>query len=150
MDGEIVFGQLLRFTAVGGVGALLDWGIFNQLTGNRWRWGRVPASMVSTSCAMVWSFSANGFLVFHPLHSTPEVRIWRFLLVTCFSGWCLQSAVIRSVSVGLARLAWKPKVPWKFISFRRDVLERNAAKVAAIAVGYVWNFCWYRAWVYTG
>jgi putative flippase GtrA len=148
----MILQQITGFTLVGAVGAALDWGLFNFFTGQRCGWGRVKASVISTSCAMVWSFSANSFLVFHPGDPAAVVRMLKFLLVTCFSGWVLQSCMVRGTGALVVGRFERVALTLRRIPFARTVsgeaVERNLAKVAAIAAGYVWNFCWYRHWVY--
>src|SRR5437016_9111614 len=72
---KMMLKQLVQFTFVGACAALIDWGVFNWLTGRRWRRGRIPASVASTSCAMVWSFLANWNLVFHPAERSTGIRL---------------------------------------------------------------------------
>jgi hypothetical protein len=100
---------------------------------------------------MAWSFAANWLLVFRPGPAAPADRLGRFLVVTCFSGWVLQSAVIRAVDWLVAAAAQPPGIDHRqvrFVDTPAVSLRRSGSKVTAIAVGFVWNFCWYRGWVY--
>jgi putative flippase GtrA len=146
----MILKQIFQFGMVGTCGALIDWAGFNLLVGLA-RWRRIPASIASTSCAMIWTFAGNWNFVFHPTEATTGIRALRFLIITCFSGWILQSLVIRvfGTAASLTRaFSGHSFNPTSLNSSKLDWVERNLAKLAAIFAGFIWNFCWYRAWVF--
>jgi putative flippase GtrA len=140
--------QLFHFALVGGLGALLDWTLFNLFSSRWFDWQRISSSVVSTSCATTWSFFANWLLVFRPIHDSPDIRILRFLLITCFSGLILQTFVIRIVSWGFTYFSSVLSKRASFCIHDHDLFERNIAKLTAMAVGFFWNFYWYHEWVF--
>lgn len=143
--------QVVGFSLVGAGGALLDWRLFHHLTSRHRAWRRLCVSLMSTTCAMTWSFVANWLLVFQPNQAAAGTRLGRFLAVTCFSGWVLQSTVIRAVDGVFPATLGDPGANPRRRPFLKKMggwVRQHGSKVAAIALGYVWNFCWYRAWVY--
>ncbi|MDO8597468.1 MAG: GtrA family protein, partial [Sulfuricaulis sp.] len=125
---------------------------YNLLTRAPLRWRRVPASSVSSTVAMSFSFTVNGALVFHPESGASVSQGIRFLAVTCFSSYALQSAVIHVLS----HLWRAPVVLGRTVAYRvrviqglgDDCIERNLVKAAAVAVGLLWNFLGYRYFVF--
>jgi len=144
--------QILLFVVVGVITTVLDFAVFNLLTGRRLQWGRIPANVVSVSVAMVWAFLANWFLVFHPDGDAWLERAGRFLVTTAFSAFVLQNVVLYITTYlwtwptkfGL-QLARKFSVSQPF---NDDVIGRNICKVMAVSAGLVWNFLWYKFFVY--
>jgi len=144
--------QFLIFCAVGLVTTVVDFAIFNLLTGRAMRWRRIPANIVSVSVAMAWSFLANWFLVFQPDGTQWLERAGKFLATTAFSAFVLQNVVLyltayvwtwpANVALSLLRKL-RPNHP-----LDEDVVSRNICKGLAVSVGLIWNFCWYKFFVY--
>jgi len=144
--------QFLLFCVVGLITTIVDFAIFNLLTGRTLRWRRIPANLVSVTSAMVWSFLANWFLVFQPDGSAWLERAGRFLATTAFSAFVLQNVILHvtanvwkwPVSIALRLLR-------KLGSLQRvddDIIARNTCKVMAVSAGLIWNFFWYKFFVY--
>lgn len=144
--------QVVLFCAVGVVTTLVDFAVFNLLTRRAVHWRRIPANVVSVSVAMAWAFFANWFLVFHPTGDAWLDRAGRFLVTTAFSAFVLQNAILY-----LTADKWKAPVNLALWLVRRlrlegwldeDVVSRNTCKGLAVTVGLVWNFCFYKFFVY--
>jgi putative flippase GtrA len=144
--------QFLLFCVVGVIATAIDFGIFNLLTGHALRWRRIPANLVSVSIAMAWSFLANWFIVFHPNGQEWLVRAGRFLATTAFSAFVLQNLVLYLTTYvwkgpSLAALALarrlRPSHRWN-----EDMISRNTCKALAVSAGLIWNFFWYKFFVY--
>lgn len=144
--------QFLIFCVVGVVTTGVDFAVFNLLTGRTARWRRIPANLVAVSTAMTWSFLANWFIVFNPDGQQWLDRAWRFVVTTAFSAFVLQNAVLYfttyvwTVPSNVAVL-----MAAKLRRARRandDVISRNTCKALAVSTGLVWNFCWYKFFVY--
>lgn len=144
--------QFLVFCVVGVVTTLVDFGVFNLLTGRAARWKRIPANLVSVSMAMTWSFLANWFLVFQPDGNAWLARAGRFLLTTGFSAFVLQNVILY-----LTTYVWRWPVRLALALMRRlgldrwlneDTVSRNLCKGMAVGVGLLWNFCFYKFFVY--
>ncbi len=144
--------QLLLFFVVGVLTTVVDFAVFNLLTGRRLRWRRIPANVVSVTIAMVWSFLANWFLVFQPDGHAWLERAGRFLVTTAFSAFVLQNLILylttytwtlpTTLALALVRRLW-PGHQWN-----EDMISRNTCKVMAVSIGLVWNFFWYKFFVY--
>lgn len=144
--------QLLLFVGVGVITTAVDFALFNLLTGRPFRWHRISANVVSVAVAMAWSFLANWFLVFQPDGDAWLARAGRFLLTTAFSAFVLQNVVLHlttsrwrwpsSIALAFARRLW-PGHKWN-----EDMISRNTCKVLAVGAGLVWNFLWYKFFVY--
>ena len=96
---------------------------------------------------------ANWFIVFHPDGDAWLERAGRFLVTTTFSAFVLQNAVLHVTSVH-----WKGPANLAFLVVRNvglagrlseDLVSRNTGKALAVSTGLVWNFCWYKFFVYT-
>ena len=144
--------QIVRFIVVGVITTAVDFAVFNLLTGRRQHWRRIPANFISVTAAMTWAFLANWFLVFQPAGDAWLDRAGRFLLITPFSAFVLQNAVLY-----LTTYRWKTPVKLAQWFVRRlrldrwleeDVVSRNTCKGLAVSVGLVWNFCLYKFFVY--
>lgn len=147
--------QFILFCVVGVATTAVDFGIFNLLTrpsAGRLRLPVIPANIISVTVAMTWSFLANWLLVFHPGGQEWLGRAGRFLATTAFSAFVLQSVVLY-----LTTHAWKAPVQVALYFARRfritpriaeDAIARNTCKAMAVATGLVWNFCWYKFFVY--
>ncbi len=144
--------QFILFCLVGVLTTALDFVVFNLLTRPRVGWSRIAANLVSVAAAMAWSFFANWFIVFHPDTGDWLVRAGRFLVTTAFSAFVLQNAVLY-----VTTYVWKVPVNAVLFVVRRsrvarrfseDVWARNTCKTLAVCAGLVWNFCWYKLFVY--
>lgn len=144
--------QFLLFCVVGVLTTVIDFAVFNLLTGRVLRWRRIPANVVSVSVAMVWSFLANWVLVFQPDGDAWLDRAGRFLATTAVSAFVLQNVILY-----LTTEIWKWPVNVTLRIVRRfqllqavdeDVIARNTCKVMAVTAGLIWNFLWYKFFVY--
>lgn len=144
--------QVVVFCVVGVITTLVDFGVFNLLTGRRMKWRRIPANIVSVLIAMTWSFMANWFLVFQPDGNEWLARAGRFLVTTVFSAFVLQNVILY-----LTTYVWKWPVNSVLAVARKipivariseDVISRNFCKTMAVSAGLVWNFCFYKFFVY--
>ena len=79
-------------------------------------------------------------------------RAGRFLLTTAFSAFVLQNVILY-----LTSSVWKwpvnfvltviPKLPFNQ-RFKDDMIARNTCKALAVSAGLIWNFCFYKFFVY--
>ena len=131
---------------------MVDFGVFNLLTRPAVGWKRIPANLVSVTAAMAWSFLANWLIVFNPDGHDWIARAGRFLLITAFSAFVLQNLILY-----LTTYVWKGPVNFANLLVRNlrlkrqlneDMVSRNTCKALAVSAGLVWNFCWYKFFVY--
>jgi putative flippase GtrA len=139
------------FLVAGTATTMLDLLVFNGLAG-RLAWRRVPASCVSTSVAMTFSFSVNRLWVFGAGAGSLGPQLGLFLLVTGSSSYLLQNGIIHWLS---HRWLWPGRVMCQLAGkterlrgLGRDFVERNTAKAIAIGAGLLWNYFGYKYFVF--
>lgn len=144
--------QLFIFCIVGVTTTAVDFVIFNVLTRRSVGWRPIPANIVSVATAMTWSFLANWFFVFQPDGHEWVERAGRFLVTTAFSAFVLQNAILYFTTY-----IWKWPATAALSVLRSlhlngrlndDMISRNTCKALAVSAGLVWNFCWYKFFVY--
>jgi putative flippase GtrA len=117
-----------RFALVGVVNTLIDLVLFTVLTAAGV--GVLVANTISTTSGMGFSFFVNRAWSFRSERPARETVV-PFLLVTLFGLWVLHPLVILGTAALGRQLGHEgDEVLW-------------LGKVAAIAVGLVWNFAWY-------
>lgn len=127
---RLVKSEKVRFGLVGIANTIVDFAILNILVGV---FGvmRIPANVISTTVAMLVSFTLNKKTVFQDTSGHRTRQIVLFFAVTLTSIWVIQTAVIMVVSYALQPFG----LP--------EIVELNVAKVAGICVGLVWNYVMY-------
>jgi len=145
-------GQLVRYLAVGGVVTLVDIAVFGALTGGQWRVPRIRANVVSVTIGMALGFSLHFMLVFHPVDARMPVRLMRYLVTVGASVYGVQNLVISVLSerwLGPARLAQVMAHRLDLSArYSDDFIDRMIGKVAATLAGMVWNFLFFKYFVY--
>jgi putative flippase GtrA len=140
------------FLATGTATTSIDFIVFNALTSQRIRLPLIPANCVSTAVAMTFSFLVNGCFVFSSASQLTIHHAVRYLLVTSFSSFVLQNGVIYGLDFARQRTArfarivvevWSARPP-----FTVHWLQKNVIKAIAVIVGLIWNFFWFRHFVY--
>lgn len=146
--------QFIQFGCVGIGATIIDVGIYNLLTRPAIGWRRIPANIVSVTAGMTFNFFANWLLVFHPAGNDWLAMTGKYLIVTTFSAFVLQNLMIhlatnhwllptRLASTAVRHCGLEQRFPAEFVS-------RNTAKALAIGAGLIWNFCWYKFFVFAG
>lgn len=141
------------FVVAGVMTTLLDFAVYNLLTRPPLRWPRIRSNCVSVTAAICFSFTVNLLFVFRPEDAAVVTRATRFLLVTMFSAYVLQNLVIYLTSkLWLAPADLAVSFSRRLAATRswsEEFVRRNAVKVCAVAVGLIWNFFWYRYFVFS-
>ena len=144
--------QFLLFCVIGVITTVIDFGVFNVLTRPAMGWRRIPANIVSVTAAMTWSFLANWFIVFHPTGDEWLVRGGRFLVTTAFSAFVLQNVILYFTTYVWR---WPSRFAMLVVGklhlthrLNDDMVARNTCKALAVSAGLIWNFCWYKFFVY--
>ena len=138
-----------KFGVVGVLNTLIDFSIFNLLSGLL-RFGILQANIVSTTLAMIFSFSANKKMVFKPGKGSFVRQAVIFFAVTAFGLYVLQLGTIKlltdiwlaPISIGLA------VAHFVGIVGHDQFLAKNGAKAAATVVSLVWNYVMYKKVVF--
>jgi dolichol-phosphate mannosyltransferase len=106
--GSVSSGSSLRFAAVGSMGFLLDYLIFNLLLGLRV--GIVPSQMVSFFAATIFNFFLNRNWAFNQTARLNKQSPWK--LYTSFLIVCVLSLYLRGAVLALLMEAagWSPRI----------------------------------------
>jgi putative flippase GtrA len=143
--------QLLRYLLVGGFITAVDAALYQILTGRQFRWPRIPASLVSTTCGMALGFGLHLILVFQPAEFQLGPRLIRYLFVVACSVYIVQSGVIYLFQHLWALIREIPFIPLLLgvtSAASSDSIDRLLGKLAAVTVGMTWNFIWFKLFVY--
>lgn len=122
--------EKLRFGAVGMVNTAADFIVLNILAG---LFGAplILANIVSTTTAMLVSFTLNKKAVFQGSEKGGAGQLILFFAVTLTGIWFVQGGMLAA-----AHYALQPTgLP--------EPLVLNIAKFAGICVGLIWNYSWY-------
>ena len=140
--------QITLFCLIGLINTLLDFVIYNLLTK---KLSRIPANILSTSVAMAFSFSAN-FFVFQPEVVRAPEQAAKFIAVTALSLYFIQNVVIYVTSnlwLQPVRTAQALSRKCRFSRGWSDAfISKNTVKLLATVCSMIWNFLWYKYYVY--
>jgi putative flippase GtrA len=136
--------SVAKFGLVGILNTLVDFAIFNVLTNKRIGWKKIPANLVSTTVAMILSFSLNRGFVFKATGGNVYIQGLEFFAVTAFGLYVLQNLVIWFL---LDVWQWPVEFAWKLVQMIKldkrlghEFVRKNAAKAAATLVSLTWNY----------
>lgn len=118
-----------RFIVVGGANTAIDFGLLFLL--KALGLPVIPANILSTSIAFIFSFFANKKYTFRAHGTDLKREITLFIVVTLFGLWVLQTLVIQAVSALLAGVHLS------------DDAVLLIAKVCATFVSLTWNYVLY-------
>jgi putative flippase GtrA len=135
---------LLKFSGVGIINTILDFGLFNLLSGKRLHVDKIVANITSTTIAMVFSFFANQQFVFRARGGSFWVQAAEFFVVMAFGLYVLQSITIHLIITKFKFITSIALRVASLLGLRKrlsdDFIIRNTAKLAATAVSLVWSF----------
>jgi putative flippase GtrA len=125
--------ELLKFGAVGGIGAVIDLGGAAVLHG-KYHVGPLEAKAISTIIAMVVTYLGSRFWTFKHRENQALGREATLFIVLNLVGLVIAEAVIALVTYGFGR---------------HSQLEYNAASVIGTGLATVFRYFAYRKWVFT-
>lgn len=139
-----MFNSLAKFGLVGILNTAVDFIIFNILTNKKVGLKKVPANLISTSVAMLISFTLNRGFVFKATGGNIYIQSAEFFAVTAFGLYVLQNIVIWFL---LDVWQWPVNVAWKIVRLIKldtymgeEFVRKNTAKAAATLVSLTWNY----------
>lgn len=143
--------RVSRFGLIGIFNTVIDFLIFNALSGKTIGMSKVWANTVSTTIAMTFSFFANRNFVFSG-HGNEAEEALLFFGITAFGLYVLQNGVIYLLTSGWD---WPRKVTARFtashhVPLETDFVLKNGAKVAGTVLSLTWNYIMYGRVVFHG
>lgn len=141
--------RFFKFTIVGVIGAVVDFGTFNILTAIVGLWS-VAASMFSFGAAVSSNFLWNRFWTYSDSRSKPvRHQALQFALVNLI-GLAIRTPIFALAEPHLIRAARAYGGALRAIlPLEATVLGRNAALALAVVVVLFWNFGVNRLWTYS-
>lgn len=121
--------QKAKFVVIGAANTTIDFGVLFLL--KSLGLPAIPANIISTSCAFIFSFFANRNYTFKT-HKTANLKreLLLFIIVTLFGLWVLQAFVIKLIT-------------WALAGHLPDVASLFIAKILATTVSLTWNYIMY-------
>lgn len=117
--------RLIRFASVGVINTSIDFGILFLL--RSLGLPAVPANIISTTIAFLFSFVANKHYTFKSKGANVRRELLLFTVVTLFGLWVLQSIIIWAGS----------------LVFGTTTLALLTLKLIASIVSLIWNYLMY-------
>lgn len=144
--------RTLRFGVVGVVNALISFGILN-LAFYKFGVHKIPASIIATTCALIFSFAMNRNFVFVDKHKPAHKQVLPFVIVT-ISG---SLVVLNLVYIGFLHVLSGHEHPLALlirdisgISVSTSFVDINLSTVVGAVVAMVWNYNGYKLFVFKG
>jgi putative flippase GtrA len=137
-------GRFAKFSVVGTVGAVIDFGTFNLLTAAAHFWP-IPSSVVSFLAAVTSNFLFNRYWTYPDSRSKP---VWRQALQ--FTAVNAVGLCIRTPLFAVLIPVWQSALSnLKIAALGSTVqLSRNLSLACAVVVVLIWNFVINRLWTY--
>ena len=149
--------RFLKFSVVGIIGAVVDFGIFNLLA-NVLGIGGIVASVISFSAAVTSNFLWNRYWTYPDSRSKPvSKQVIQFTLVNLV-GLVIRTPIFAFSEAPMIRLAENliqlsqsilPESVTSLGYLNATILGRNLALALAVIVVLFWNFFINRIWTYS-
>jgi putative flippase GtrA len=143
--------EKIRFLFVGCLNTAVDFSIFNLLT-LLTHTPLIIANIFSTFSAMCVSLVLNKYLVFQNKKPMTSKTLLMFLLVTLSSTWLLQSLIIfiltKQFPVPLMTLSHELVQTHITGKIGEGFITANLAKIIATGASLVWNYYFYKKFVF--
>jgi putative flippase GtrA len=138
-------GRFVKFSVVGVIGAVVDFGTFNLLTAGL-TVNSILASACSFTAAVTSNFLWNRYWTYPDSRSKPVGRQAIQFAAVNFVGLAIRTPIFALSERLLIRLA--PSLPIR-IGIDPVALGRNLALALAVVVVLFWNFAVNRFWTYS-
>lgn len=143
-----------KFGIVGILNTVLDFAIFNVLHFQFGLGTPIPSNIISTTCAMLFSFTVNKRMVFEQRRGSVAKQAILFFAVTAFGLYVLQTGVILFLK---EIWNWPLELAVQVVNLLRlnsilsyDFVTENGAKAAGTLVSMTWNYIMYKKFVFKG
>lgn len=139
------FSRFLKFSVVGAIGAIVDFGTFNLLNACLHVWS-VLASALSFTAAVTSNFLWNRYWTYPDSRAKPVgQQAVQFALVN-FVGLTIRTPIFAFSEPHLVRLAGRVPID---LGIGPTQLGRNLALALAVIAVLFWNFAVNRMWTYS-
>jgi putative flippase GtrA len=136
--------RFLKFSVVGVIGALVDFGIMN-LFSKLFLMSLTMAGTISFLCAIISNFLWNRFWTYPDSRSRPLTRQLIMFSVVNLAGFAIRLPILHflepTIQEFLERLALN-------IPFKPEFLGKNLTLMVAVSLVMLWNFYINRYWTY--
>lgn len=146
--------RFLKFSVVGVIGAVVDFGTFNILTTVVHLWS-IPASVLSFIAAVTSNFFWNRYWTYPDSRSKPIGRQAAQFALVNVGGLLIRTPIFAfserpMIRLSTSMMSW----PWmarlvEMTFGNTTVMGRNLALALAVAVVMFWNFGVNRIWTYS-
>jgi len=137
--------RFARFLVVGAIGAVVDFGTFNLMSGLL-KVHAVVASVISFTAAVTSNFTLNRHWTYPDSRSKPVARQWIQFAIVNLVGLFVRTPLFAYLRAPWARLA--ERMPSGVLPFTAEQLGNNLALACAVGVVLIWNFVANRFWTY--
>jgi putative flippase GtrA len=138
--------RFLRFAVVGGIGAVVDFGIANILV-HRFSASLVVAGTISFICAVLSNFTWNRYWTYPDSRSKPLMRqLFQFIIVSV-AGLVIRIPILHFLEPVFEQIF--SNMPFEFPIFGPEVLADNITLAIAVTIVMFWNFFVNRYWTYS-
>lgn len=138
--------EKVRFLLAGGTNTIFDFAILNVLVWGFGVWS-YTANALSVAICICISYCLNHYFVFRKNEKLSLKVFIYFFAVTGFSSIFLQSVII-----WVSHLIFSTPFSRSIFAFAHlsddQVFQLNLAKCAAVGVGMIWNFLFYKHLVF--
>jgi putative flippase GtrA len=143
--------RIARFVVVGVCNAAISFGLLN-LCFSYLHQGKITSSIISTTCAVLFSFAMNRNFVFSDKSRRAHHQFLPFVLVTLSGSLVVLNLVYIGCVAYLERHgAWLTSLIHSITHLRisQDIVDINLSTVAGALVAMVWNYNGYRLFVFS-
>lgn len=138
-------GRFLRFALVGGIGAVVDFGIANLLV-HAFSARLVVAGTISFICAVLSNFMWNRFWTYPDSRTKPLFRqLFEFAIVSV-AGLVIRIPILHFLEPVLTKAV--ADLPLHFSILSPNVIADNVTLAVAVMIVMFWNFFVNRYWTY--
>ena len=138
--------RFFRFLAVGAIGFLVDFGIFNLLI-RVFGVSYVLSGDISLFCAIISNFIWNRIWTYPDSRSKPLVRqFFQFTVVNLIGGLPIRTAILKYLEPVITRLFHLIREDYLFLT--ADWMGKYTTFIIAVSIVLLWNFFVNRYWTY--
>lgn len=137
--------RFLRFLVVGIIGAIVDFGVMNLLTGV-FSVSLVVAGTISFMAAILSNFMWNRYWTYPDSRTKPMVRQLLEFSIVSVIGLAIRVPILILVEPVMYRLVGS--LPFTIRYFSADFLSDNLTLATAVIIVLFWNFFINRYWTY--